>query len=386
MKRKKLRGFFAFLLICSVSITSVYAESISELEDKSTEIENNINSSKQQIDEKQSNLDQVNAEIKQLDAELEQSVNELNTINAQLAEVTNQLNEANDALVEAKLEKEAQQDTLEKRVRYMYEYGQVSYLSTLLGSDSFTDFLNRIEYLNRISEYDKNLYAELEANEAEINELVTTIDSSKTEIEVLQKSAQQKQNELQANVDQKQALNQKLNSDIDTLNAQLAAQEQASKDVENMIQAEIKRQQELAAQNGGGSNTVYTGGTLMWPSDTTYISDPYGYRIHPITGENKLHAGLDIGAPMGSPVYAAESGTVLSSGWISGYGNAVVIMHDNGLQTLTGHMSSLNVSAGQRVERGDVIGYCGSTGNSTGPHVHFEVRVNGETVDPMGYF
>ncbi len=386
MKQKLSKSFFALLLVCSVSVTSVSAESISELENKSTEIENNINNSKEQIDEKQANLDKVNEDIRKLDTELEQSVNELNNINSQLDEVTNQLNEANDRLVEAKLEKDSQQETLEKRVRYMYEYGEVSYLNTLFGSESFTDFLNRVEYLNRISEYDHTLYAKLEAQELEINDLVETIDSSKTEIEVLQKSAQQKRDELQANVDQKQALNAKLNADIDTLNAQLAAQEQASKDVENMIQAEIKRQQELAAQNGGGSNTVYTGGTLMWPSDTTYISDHYGYRIHPITGENKLHAGMDIGAPMGSPVYAAESGTVLSSGWISGYGNAVVIMHDNGLQTLTGHMSSLNVSAGQRVNRGDVVGYCGSTGNSTGPHVHFEVRVNGETVDPIGYF
>ncbi len=177
-----------------------------------------------------------------------------------------------------------------------------------------------------------------------------------------------------------------MESDIDSLNAQLDALEQSSADVEKMIQAEIKRQEELAAQNNTNSNTVYSGGTLMWPSDTTSISSSYGYRIHPITGENKLHSGMDIPAPMGSPVYSAESGTVLSSGWISGYGNAVVIMHDNGLSTLTGHMSSLNVQSGQRVSRGDVIGYCGSTGNSTGPHVHFEVRINGSTVDPINYF
>ncbi len=177
MKYKKLNIFISSLMISSIFITSVFAESLSELEDKSTQIENDINASKNQIDEKQNNLDKVNADILQLDKELEKSVNELNTINTELNDVTTQLDDANDRLIEATLEKNEQQQTLEKRVRYMYEYGEVSYLNTLLGSNSFIDFLNRIEYLNRISEYDHNLYAQLEAKELEIDTLVDTIET-----------------------------------------------------------------------------------------------------------------------------------------------------------------------------------------------------------------
>ena len=126
---------------------------------------------------------------------------------------------------------------------------------------------------------------------------------------------------------------------------------------------------------------------MMWPSYTSYITSPYGYRVNPVSGIYKLHAGCDVGASYGSAIYAAASGTVILASWNGGYGNCVMINHGNGYTTLYGHMSSIAVSVGQTVSMGQTIGYVGSTGNSTGPHLHFEVRssATGGTMDPMGF-
>ncbi len=373
------------LLSTTVITTTTFGNSMGQLQDKQDDIQKNIDATNDKIDQKKSSIDEINSQIQQLDKELSVAMNELNTITNKLNDVTAQLDQAEKDLAEATRQKEEQNDTLQKRVRYMYEYGNISYFDTLVEAKSFSDFVNRIEYLNAIHEYDVNLYETLAQKEAEIQELTETIKSQKAEIEVLQKSAAEKKDELQASVDQKEALNRKIESDVELLENQLDELDKANKDVENMIQAEIKRQQELAAQNNSSINTTYTGGKLMWPSDTTYITSNFGYRIHPITGVRKLHAGVDVGVPVGTNVYAAESGTVITAGWVQGYGNCVIIMHDNGLTTLYAHLSSINVSNGQRVSRGDTIAYSGNSGNSTGPHLHFEVRVNGTVVDPMGY-
>ena len=124
---------------------------------------------------------------------------------------------------------------------------------------------------------------------------------------------------------------------------------------------------------------------MMWPAVGHGISSPFGYRIHPITGQYKLHTGVDINVGYGTPVYAADGGTVILAGWNGGYGNCIVINHGNGLTTLYGHLSSINVSVGQSVGRGQTIGLVGSTGNSTGPHLHWEVAVNGQRVNPLNY-
>ncbi len=383
MKFRKIKTILIVTMLSTSVITStVLGSSVGELQDKQDDIQKNIDDTNNKIDEKKSSIEEINSQIEKLDKELSVAMNELADINKKLDDVTNELNKAEDDLVKATKEKEEQNDTLQERVRYMYEYGTVSYFDTLLNAKSFSDLINRIEYLNIIHKYDTDLYDTLAQKEKEIQELTETIKSRKSQIEVLQKTATEKRDELQANVDQKEALNQKIQADVNLLEHQLDELDQANKDVESMIQAEIKKQQEAG---GGGMNTTYTGGKLMWPSDTTRITSNFGYRIHPITGAKKLHAGVDIGVPVGTNVYAAESGKVITAGWVQGYGNCVIIMHDNGLTTLYGHLSSYATSVGQRVNRGDLIAYSGNSGNSTGPHLHFEVRLNGTAVDPMGY-
>ena len=165
--------------------------------------------------------------------------------------------------------------------------------------------------------------------------------------------------------------------------------EAASQQVRNII---AQRQAERAAQaaqaaagGGGGYNWVQGSGALSWPVSSHEIASGFGGRYHPIYGRYIFHDGIDIAADYGEPVHAADGGTVIYAGWISGYGNAVIIDHGNGMSTLYGHNESLNVSEGQGVSKGSVIAYAGSTGNSTGPHLHFEVRINDEPQNPLGY-
>ena len=178
-------------------------------------------------------------------------------------------------------------------------------------------------------------------------------------------------------------------AELESSKAALQAQLDAINAEADRISAEIKARQEALAQQqaqNGSSGGNYSGGALMWPCDSTIITSEFGYRIHPLTGIWTGHTGIDIGCNMYAPIYAAESGTVILAEWYGGYGNAIVIDHGGGVTTLYGHNEELYVSAGQKVSRGETIAGAGSTGWSTGPHLHFEVREGGEYVDPMGYF
>ena len=171
-----------------------------------------------------------------------------------------------------------------------------------------------------------------------------------------------------------------LQEDIDAFEAQYEEAKKAE---------ERARQEAEAAAKSGNYNVPanFVGGQFLWPSATTYVTSPYGYRIHPVTGAQRFHSGVDIGASYGTNIFAANSGTVVVAGYnTGGYGNYVVISHGGGYSTLYAHCSSLLVSAGQQVSKGQVIATCGSTGMSTGPHIHFEIQLNGQTTNPLQYF
>ena len=224
---------------------------------------------------------------------------------------------------------------------------------------------------------------DLKAVKAEYEQAKAEMEDSKAELETLK--AQQEKDIAQAN-----AVIASLQGDISSnssLLSELSAQEKAlNADIQAKISELNKQQQQQQGGNNGnsGGSTVGTG-NLVWPSYCTYITSRQGPRTHPITGEYKNHGGTDIGASYGSAIYAADSGTVVrsSDGWNGGWGNYVMIDHGNGMQTLYAHMSSRAVSVGQTVSRGQTIGYVGSTGMSTGPHLHFEMYINGSRIDPQ---
>ena len=319
------------------------------------------------------------------------TVKQILNLNEQIDLHTELIEQKTAEVDEAQKVADAQLEKYRVRVRAMEESGRYNYFEVLFGASSIGEFLSLIDDIGDIMRSDKELedayrqsVDDLKAVKAEYEQAKAEMEDSKAELETLK--AQQEKDIAQAN-----AVIASLQGDISSnssLLSELSAQEKAlNADIQAKI-SELNRQQQQQQQQGGGSSgggsTVGTG-NLVWPSYCTYITSRQGPRTHPITGEYKNHGGTDIGASYGSAIYAADSGTVVRSadGWNGGWGNYVMIDHGNGMQTLYAHMSSRAVSVGQTVSRGQTIGYVGSTGMSTGPHLHFEMYINGSRIDPQ---
>lgn len=248
------------------------------------------------------------------------------------------------------------------------ERGVYSYWSVIFKAASFEDLLGRVDFVNEIAEYNNSVIAQL-------RDLRKAMQEDKVKLEEQKAELDSRRQELQTQLDAAQALVTKYTETAEGYEA-MEAEEQAKAD---SIAAQI------SAQRNNGSGSVVSESGYIWPSGCHYLTSNYGMRIHPIYGYEKMHTGIDIGASYGSNIYASKSGVVTTAnmGWGGGYGNYVEIDHGNGNYTLYAHMSSLAVSEGEYVTQGQVIGYCGSTGNSNGPHVHFEIYENYSRLDPL---
>lgn len=336
----------------------------------------------------------VSEQLRQIEEQLRQATAELGTIKEQRVAVENDITLNERQLSEAQKRLEGRESVFYKRVRDIYINGRLSYLDVVIGSKDFSDFANRLEVLKRIIDSDITLINEIKKERADIEAHKQKLEADRAKLVELEKSALAKQAEIEQKKAERNVVLQKAQNDratamqaIEELNAS-SAQVSAMLKERQAARAAAAAAAAAAAQSSGGQgasdNWVQGTGQLGWPVSGE-ITSPYGYRVHPIWGTTIYHSGIDIGVDEGTPVHAADGGVVVWSGWMGGYGYAVVIDHGNGLSTLYGHNSELAVDEGQSVAKGQVISYAGSTGNSTGPHVHFEVRVNGDPVDPMGY-
>ncbi|MBR3050664.1 MAG: peptidoglycan DD-metalloendopeptidase family protein, partial [Selenomonadaceae bacterium] len=273
------------------------------------------------------------------------------------------------------------------------------------GAQDFADLLTRMDLLKRVVIRDSELVADVLAYQNEIKEVGKQLEADKRIQEELATKAQQAMEVKLEKVAKQQALIDLMQNDKDVYDRQYDEMMASSAEVTRLINEkqeemrraaeEARRQAEMEArrqsgnveyvpeENGGYVMQNYGGG-MIWPVSGPITSE-FGWRTHPIFGNARFHSGLDIGADYGVPIHAAASGVVIESGWIGGYGNTIMIDHGGGIVTLYGHNESLAVGVGQQVNQGDVIAYCGSTGNSTGPHCHFEVRLGGEPVSPWDY-
>lgn len=340
----------------------------------------------------QGDMDTVLAQKLALDEQNELARQEIEIINEQIALYEELVAKKAQELEEAIAQEEAQKEALRVRMRNMEESGSLSYIAILFKASSFTDLLSRLDSINSIMNKDKELEdAYIAAREyvaevkAEYEETLEAHEATKIELEA-------KKAQLEREIEAACQLIAQLQEDIDRYREEFEANEAAEAALNSQIQnalAEFERQQQENIANGGTGGVVGTG-NYVWPLPGGPSSYPpgytYGWRVHPIFGDNRWHAGEDIGAPSGTPIYAVDSGTVAIATLSSSYGNYVVVSHGNSLSSLYAHMSSMAVSAGQSVNKGDVIGYVGSTGWSTGPHLHLEMRVNGSNVDPKPYF
>ena len=333
----------------------------------------------------------VSEQLRQIEGQLRQATAELGTIKEQRVAVENDITLNERQLAEAQKRLEGRESVFYKRVRDIYINGRLSYLDVVIGSKDFSDFANRLEVLKRIIDSDITLINEIKKERSEIEAHKQKLEADRAKLVELEKAALAKQAEIEQKKAERNVVLQKAQNDRATAMQAIEELNASSAQVSAMLkerQAARAAAAAAAAQSSGGQgasdNWVQGTGQLGWPVSGE-ITSPYGYRVHPIWGTTIYHSGIDIGVDEGTPVHAADGGVVVWSGWMGGYGYAVVIDHGNGLSTLYGHNSELAVDEGQSVAKGQVISYAGSTGNSTGPHVHFEVRVNGDPVDPMGY-
>ena len=333
----------------------------------------------------------VSEQLRQIEEQLRQATAELGTIKEQRVAVENDITLNERQLAEAQKRLEGRESVFYKRVRDIYINGRLSYLDVVIGSKDFSDFANRLEVLKRIIDSDITLINEIKKERSEIEAHKQKLEADRAKLVELEKAALAKQAEIEQKKAERNVVLQKAQNDraiamqaIEELNASSAQVSAMLKERQAARAAAAAAAAQSSGGQGASDNWVQGTGQLGWPVSGE-ITSPYGYRVHPIWGTTIYHSGIDIGVDEGTPVHAADGGVVVWSGWMGGYGYAVVIDHGNGLSTLYGHNSELSVDEGQSVAKGQVISYAGSTGNSTGPHVHFEVRANGDPVDPMGY-
>lgn len=337
----------------------------------------------------------VMAQKEALDQQCALLMQEITNVEAQIELYNNLVAEKQVELDAAVAKEEEQADLFRTRVREIEENGRMSYLFLLLESKDVSDLLSRMDTVGEIIAYDKRLEEALIAARQQVEAAKAALEQTLAEQEAKKAELETQKAALEAQVAEAEQLIKNLEADIDAYNALYAQAEAQKQQLQNQINqkvAELAAQEAAARQAAQANNQTYNAaqavgasGSMMWPAVGHGISSPFGYRIHPISGVRKFHAGVDINVGYGTPVMAADGGTVILAGWNGGYGNCIVINHGNGLTTLYGHMSSLAVSVGQSVSKGQTIGYVGSTGASTGPHLHWEVAVNGQVVNPLNY-
>lgn len=388
-----------------------------------------VNDIYDKIDATQNRIDALGTTVDLLNCDINYTVNQIDIITKQLTSLSDQIAAAQTAITEKQSVLEETYELLKMRIRAMYMAGSGSNLEFLLTSEDFSTLLTRTELLVRVAEHDNNLMATLESDIAELETLEATLNTNKSEQE--NKATQlDKQSAVLAD---KKADAQSASAELEEKKAEIQVQYAQAKDELNQLDKEsaeyiarIKKQEEqlleLSAEmeefikNNGSSTSdpdeeevseesvsgeeekepdaekpSNPAKGMMFPLKTkgVYISSPYGMRTHPITGEYKMHSGVDFSAPNGTinkePIYAAQSGEVIFAGTRGGYGNYIIVDHGKGITTCYAHCSSIGVTTGQQVKQGQVIGKVGDTGSSTAPHLHFEVRIDGATTQPMNY-
>ena len=315
---------------------------------------------------------------------LEQQINatqaEINKIAAQITQYDQLIAQKETELAATEEKERAQYELFCKRVREMEEQGEVSYWSILFSSDDFSDLLDNAMMVEEIMDYDNQVMNELIAIREQIEADKTALETARQE----QKDAKAEQEAAKAELKSQQAQVDALIAEISGQESQVKAAEAKLQAAANAADAEIRAaEKELASQIAN----VPSESGFLWPLPGRYnLSSLYGSRKHPVTGKANNHTGIDVPAPSGTPIQACKSGVVTTSTYNNSYGNYVVVSHSDGTSTLYAHMSRRNASKGQTVSQGQVIGYVGTTGSSTGNHLHLEIRVNGSRRDPINYF
>lgn len=384
-----------------------------QAERRGERVADRITSTRNQLAETREQQQHTRSTLRTIDREQTALANELAELTDRLSLAESRLREAEQALrtTQAEIDSTTTQlqaterdlnrrhRLLKARARASYMHGGVSYADAVLDVETLNELGTSLQYMRTLLAEDQDQVERFETLErqqgamlARLDELEQAQDDARSERRTQRDRvativAQKREVEAQLAVREQEheKLLAELDSNADQYRAAIEDLEAESRGIEQRLADIAARQRERDSGGGGGvASTRRAASGFQWPVNGV-ITSSYGYRTHPVLGYQRLHSGTDFGAPAGTPIVAAASGVVVSAGWLGGYGNAIIISHGGGMATLYAHQSRLAVGNGTRVSRGQVIGYVGSTGMSTGPHLHFEVRVNGSTVDPARY-
>ncbi|MEE3381630.1 MAG: peptidoglycan DD-metalloendopeptidase family protein [Succiniclasticum sp.] len=363
------------LTLSFVPMASVYAADIDEKRKELESAQEKAQQAKQRSEKAGQSVQLAKNRLGEVMAQLHQLQTEIAALEKKASNLQKDIDKNTAILNQKKKEMEARMKIYKARLRDIYEHGQINYLDVLLGAKDFGDFASRMYLLQKIIRSDLALVETVQREAAEIQSRQDILNKQMEEIK-----------KDKAALDEKKAALDKVRAERAQLLYKAEEEKRSSESeyqrmlaVSENIKAMIQSMEAASSMPAGGGS-----GAFMWPCSGP-ITSYYGWRTHPIFRTKRYHSGMDIAVDTGTPIHAAASGTVIYSGWMGGYGYCVMISHGGGLVSLYGHNSSLAVGEGQRVSQGQVIAYAGSTGYSTGPHCHFEVRVHGEVTDPLNY-
>ena len=414
---KIITAIMLTLIFCMQPVCNVQAteeSNLSEAQQEKKTLENDLQKAKELIDSLKGSKEDIQSEVEKLDKQLNEISGKVKELESQLSKKRQEIADTESALNKAKEQEKKQYRNMKKRIQFMYENGQTSYVEMLLSAESFTDFLNAVEYITQISQYDRKMLKEyqnmqvtiadtqktLETDYASLQSLQAKVQEEKQAVAALESAKKGELNDVADDLTDAQSVAKAYEAEIQAQNEviaqiqaaqkraaeQQAAQQQAQAAEENQGATDAAGENQNTAQNTTPSGNGQSTGSMMWPCPSSKrVTSDYGPRTSPTNGASSNHKGIDIGAAYGADIVAADGGTVLVATYSNSGGNYVIIDHGGGLCTVYMHASSLTVSAGQTVSKGQVIAKVGSTGISTGNHLHFGVTLNGVYVSPWGY-
>lgn len=364
-------------------------QEISDANKKKKELQGNLTEVKKIKESLETQRSDLQSYVTQLDQNLSDVEEKIAELKELIAEKEEEILQTTEDLEEAEEKETEQYDALKERIRFLYEKGDTYYVELLFSSSGFSDFINRKDYIEKLSTYDMDLFKEYVKN----RELIEVCKSELEAEEELLEEAKAKVDEEQANLEElistKESEINRYTGDIKDKEKAIAEYEAdiaMENDTIRALEAALAEERKRLLEENGVENVVYDGGMFKWPAPSyTRISSEYGWRMHPTLGVEKFHNGVDMAAPGGSPILAAYDGEVIAAGYNSSMGNYIMINHGGGLITIYMHASALYVSQGTMVARGEKIAAVGTTGRSTGNHLHFGVRLNGQYVSPWNY-
>ena len=374
--------YFCTFVFAENSLTNEIVNDVTNelsLEEQKEQVESQIEETNTKLEYVQEELSDTLLKVQETEDKIMQYEKDIEELATKMENLQKSIDEANIALTESEQTYQEKSNLLAKRLVAMYEAGETQYLDILLNSRDITDFISRYYVIQEIAEYDSILIHQIEEEKNNLEITKQKLEKEQGELKIIKSKSEQTSIVLSNMKTLQQSYVDDLTEGEKILQEQLTEYKKE--------QEEIERQIELAT-NAIDPDIQYTGGEMLWPVaiSGTAITSNYGVREHPIQGVVREHTGIDIGnTPLGSPVVAAADGVVTYAGWLGGYGNCVMINHGDGIVTLYGHGNKILTTVNTEVKQGDTIMEVGSTGNSTGPHLHFEVRVNGEYTNPLNF-